>query len=137
MTSDRLAASYIAKAKLRIETLKFMHDRKGYSDVVREAQECVELLTKALCRILGIEAPKIHDVGRLLKQERARLKPPLKEHIDDIALISRRLRKERELAFYGTDDWIPTEEYTEQDSQDAIDDATKVFNWINKAYGSN
>ena len=70
------------KAKIRLEVLKFMHERGGYSDVVREAQECVELLTKSVCRTLGIEVPKIHDVGRMLKEKSEILVSPLKENID-------------------------------------------------------
>jgi len=133
MTSDKLAKSYLEKAKIRLEVLKFMHERGGYSDVVREAQECVELLTKSVCRTLGIEVPKIHDDGRMLKEKSEILVSPLKENIDELVVISRRLRKERELAFYGTDDWIPTEEYTSEDSQAAIDDANKVYDWVSKA----
>jgi hypothetical protein len=36
------------------------------------------------------------------------------------------LRKERELAFYGDIDFIPTEEYTTQDARKAIKDARFV-----------
>ncbi|MBI4373538.1 MAG: HEPN domain-containing protein [Deltaproteobacteria bacterium] len=57
MTSDRLVRAYLEKAALRIKTLRFMHDQKGYSDVVREAQECVELLLKALLRDIAVEIP--------------------------------------------------------------------------------
>lgn len=43
-----------------------------------------------------------------------------------MAAISKWLRREREFAFYGETDFIPTEEYTLQDAQRAIADAHKV-----------
>ncbi|MBE0461454.1 MAG: HEPN domain-containing protein, partial [Candidatus Aminicenantes bacterium] len=43
-----------------------------------------------------------------------------------LADISKRLRKERELAFYGDIDFIPTEEYTSEDAKEAIRDTRIV-----------
>ena len=43
-----------------------------------------------------------------------------------MADISKWLRKEREFAFYGDIDLIPTEEYKEQDAVRAMDDARFV-----------
>ncbi len=40
--------------------------------------------------------------------------------------ISKRLRKERELAFYGDIDFIPTEEYSEKDARQALEAAQFV-----------
>ena len=36
--------------------------------VVRRAQEVVELVLKGALKILGIEYPKIHDVGKIFEQ---------------------------------------------------------------------
>ncbi|MBI5308248.1 MAG: hypothetical protein HZB37_07975 [Planctomycetes bacterium] len=49
-----------------------------------------------------------------------------------IAYISRRLRKERELSFYGDIDFIPTEEYTDADTAKAIEDAKFVVHLAQK-----
>lgn len=132
MTSDRLARAYLEKARIRIKALRFLHQEGGYSDVVREAQECVELMLKGVLRSLGIEAPKVHDVSRLLKQRIDLLPPILKDNLDEIARISRELRKDRELAFYGTEDWIPTEEYSDRDSLEAIRKAERVFEVVSQ-----
>ena len=40
--------------------------------------------------------------------------------------ISTALRKERELAFYGAIDFIPTDEYTREHAEQALGDATWV-----------
>jgi hypothetical protein len=43
--------------------------------------------------------------------------------VDQIAKISRKLRRDRELAFYGTEDLTPSEFYREEDAREALDDA--------------
>ncbi len=136
MTNDKLALSYLKKSKIRIKALKFMHGEGGYSDVVREAQECVELLLKALLRTLGLEVPKTHDVSRVLSDRKELLPELIRVHLEDIVTISRTLRKDRELAFYGTEDWIPTEEYSAHDSEEAIGKAEKIFEWVSKSLGA-
>ena len=47
--------------------------------------------------------------------------------LGDLAGISKRLRKERELAFYGDIDFIPTEEYSQEDVRKAQQDAQQVL----------
>lgn len=133
MTSDRLSRAYIQKSALRIKALKFMHGEKGYSDVIREAQECVELLLKALLRKMGLEVPKTHDVSRILREKKNDLPQLIKNNLDEIILISRTLRKERELSFYGTEDWIPTEEYDENDSLEAISKAERIYELVTRS----
>jgi HEPN domain-containing protein len=93
--------------------LAFLLERGGHSDVVREAQELVELALKALLRLVGVEPPRHHDVGGLLLEHAARFPAGLRERLPRAAEISKSLRRERELAFYGDIDFIPTEEYTE------------------------
>lgn len=45
----------------------------------------------------------------------------------DLAGMSRRLRKERELACYGDLDFIPTEEYSREDARKAEQDVQQVL----------
>ena len=127
MTSPDLARSYLAKAQLRLEVLAFLLERGGYSDVVREAQELVELALKALLRLVGVEPPHHHDVGGLLLEHGGRLPAELRERLPRAAEISKSLRRERELAFYGDIDFIPTEEYTEAHGRAAYDGAAFVL----------
>ncbi len=49
-----------------MKALELFMDEEDYSDVVREAQEIVELLLKGVLRKNGIEPPKLHDVGPLI-----------------------------------------------------------------------
>ena len=66
MTSDSLARSYLLKAQKRLKALVVLRDEDAHSDVVREAQELVELALKGVLRAIGVEPPKFHDVGGLL-----------------------------------------------------------------------
>jgi HEPN domain-containing protein len=50
MTQDGLAESYIVKATKRRRVLEVLLEEEAYSDVVREAQELVELALKAMLR---------------------------------------------------------------------------------------
>lgn len=123
MTNITLAQSYLKKATDRLDVLEVLLGKGAYSDVVREAQEVVELATKGMLRAVGIEPPKYHDVGSLILEHADRFAPIPNEELQKVAAISKRLRRERELSFYGDIDFIPTEEYKEEDARKAIDDA--------------
>ncbi|MEW6003020.1 MAG: HEPN domain-containing protein [Nitrospirota bacterium] len=132
MTNISLAQSYIKKANDRVDILDLLFAKGAYSDVVREAQEIVELALKGILRYIGIEPPKWHDVSSVLKENKALLPPKLVKELPKITRISKRLRKERELAFYGDEDFIPTEEYDAKDAQDAIRDAKFVVRIVSQ-----
>ena len=123
MTNRSLAHSYLFKARSRLKTLNVLLDDDNYSDVIREAQEIVELALKAMLRQVGIEPPHVHDVGALLRQHRHRFASDVAAQVDTLAAASAWLRKEREFSFYGDIDFIPTEQYTRIEAQRAIDDA--------------
>jgi HEPN domain-containing protein len=126
VTNESLARSYLTKAQKRLKALAVLRDEGAHSDVVREAQELVELALKGVLRAIGIEPPKFHDVGGLLLEHEAKLPYALRDRLPRAAEISKRLRRERELAFYGDIDFIPTEEYSAADSERAYDEAAWV-----------
>ncbi len=125
MTHKTLAESYLFKARKRLRILNIIFEEEDYSDVVREAQEIVELALKGMLRSVGIDPPKWHDVGKILL-ENENLFTEVKEHLKKLADISKWLRKERELSFYGDIDFIPTEEYGPEDAIRAMRDAEYV-----------
>jgi HEPN domain-containing protein len=128
MTTEDLAKSYLIKAQKRLKVLDLLLKEEDYSDVVREAQETVELCTKGMLRYVGVEPPKFHDVGFLLIEHKRRFKNVTARQLQKAARISKRLRKEREFSFYGDIDFIPTEEYKKKDALKAIEDARWVVN---------
>lgn len=120
MTNVSLAKSYLKKATARLELLSILQKRRAYSDVVREAQEIVELALKGMLRQVAVEPPKWHDVGSLLTAHRERFEQGVAERVPRLADESEWLRGERELSFYGDVDFIPTEQYTAEEGRRAI-----------------
>lgn len=55
--------------------------------------------------------------------------------VERLADISHRLRKEREFAFYGDEDFVPTDEYTREHAQAALDDARFVVSLLDAFSG--
>lgn len=132
MKNMTLSMDYMLKAKARLKILPILYDEKDYPDVVRVSQEIVELSLKAILRHIGIDPPKWHDVGGILLDNIDVLPTGLEIDWDEIAQISKWLRKEREMAFYGAVDYIPMLEYNENIAQKAMDDAKKVFDVAKK-----
>ena len=127
MHNRGLAADYIHRATVRLEAIDVLYRAGSWADVVRESQEAVELALKGLLRSHGIDhPPRIHDVSEVLLHERERLPGPVREHVGQLAEISRELRRDRELAFYGAEDLVPSEFYAEKDARRALDGARFV-----------
>lgn len=134
MTSDLLGQSYYTKAQSRLKALGLFMQEEDYSDVVREAQEIIELILKGILRKYGIEPPKIHDVGPLIIEHSPKLLREQRKDVERVADISKWLRKEREFSFYGDIDLIPTEEYSKSDAKRALTDVEFVFSWAKPSF---
>jgi HEPN domain-containing protein len=126
VTNASLAQSYLAKAMVRLDMLDMLYERQAWSDVVREAQELVGLAQKAMLRQIGVEPPKLHDVGALMLEQADKFAPDVRAALNDIAAVSQWLRRERELSFYGDVDFIPTEVYKADDAERARRDVRPV-----------
>jgi len=129
-----LAKSYLRQARDRLKHAEEELESGNYIYVVRQCQEAVELSLKAALRLVGVEPPKWHDPGPVLRRERNRFPEWFREHIDEFASISRSLRKERELAMYGDEEaGIPAEElYTRYDAEQALNMAKKILEYVEK-----
>jgi len=118
-----LAADYVRRAAVRLEALEVLYGAASWADVVRESQEIVELTLKGLLRSCGVDPPRLHDVSDVLRAESERLPAELRDRLDSLSEISRDLRRDRELAFYGAEDLTPSGFYTEKDAARARDGA--------------
>lgn len=134
MNNIELAKSNLKQAEERLKHAREALESGNYPYVVRQSQEAVELSLKGALRLAGIEPPKWHDVGPLLRRERARFPQWFQELVDDLASISRSLRKERELAMYGDEEiGVPPEElYTRKDATQALEDALRVVEIVKR-----
>ena len=126
MTNPSLEIDYVIRAGHRLAALRVLLDRGAHADVMREAQEIIELSLKALLRASGVTVPQIHDVGQIVLREVERLPVAVRGDSQRMAEISKALRKDREIAFYGSEDLIPSEFYTKADAERAFDDARWV-----------
>jgi HEPN domain-containing protein len=126
MTNKTLAGSYRIKAEKRLKILPVLLQEEAYSDVIREAQEIVELALKGMLRQIGIDPPNFHDVGDALLEFSERLPEEIRIDVQKLADISKWLRKEREFSYHGDIDFILTEEYDRGDAIRAMTDAAFV-----------
>jgi HEPN domain-containing protein len=130
-----LAADYVQRAGVRLRALDVLFDAGSWADVVREAQEVVELALKGLLRRCAVEAPRIHDVSEVLLAERDRLPAALRAEAERLGNVSRELRRDRELAFYGAEDLTPSSFYTRDDAVRARDGAALVVRLVTPFVG--
>lgn len=81
----------------------------------------------------GLEVPRVHEVSKFIEQNQDLFPESVKNRLERIRLISRELRKERELAFSGAEDWIPLAEHTPEDAQRAIRWAQEIKEIVTQA----
>jgi HEPN domain-containing protein len=130
MQNRDLARDYLRRSEIRLRALAILFDAESWADVVRESQEVVELTLKGLLRSCGVSPPRVHDVSDVLLAERERLPPAAAAQLDRMVTVSRRLRRDRELAFYGAEDLTPSGFYTEEDARAARTDAEDLVGLI-------
>ena len=126
MRNPALARDYVSRATVRLDVLDLLYRAESWADVVRESQEVVELALEGLLRNRGIDPPRVHDVSGALLAEKDRLPVALRDKADQLAAISRDLRRDRELAFYGAEDLVPSEFYGQPDAERAREGARFV-----------
>ncbi len=100
--------------------------REGdFSMAVRRAQEVAELALKGGLAVLGVEYPKIHDVGRVFADAvRKKIGEVDREMLDRMAWVCTRLCEERGPAFYGE------KLYGEREARQAHRDAVFVLSKV-------
>ena len=133
MHNKTLAEDYLTRATHRLAALEVLFELGSWADVVRESQEVVELALKSLLRHSSIEVPRVHDVGQILRSESERLPESIRPHIEELAAISHSLRRDRELAFYGSEDLTPSDFYQKPDAETARAGSHRVVEAVTKA----
>jgi len=118
MNPDDSTKRMISRALIIVEEAEYLQGKQAWNMVVRRSQEAVELALKAALLWAQIEVPRIHDVGPLLKQYADRYPEPFRRYISHLASISRMLRAEREISFYGDEQsGMPLRAFTQQRMQ--------------------
>ena len=129
MNSHEAARINVYRARAILEEAR-RHQAQGvWNLTVRRAQEVVEIALKGVLLWAGVEVPRIHDVGPVLRANASRFPTEFSQHISRLVSISRALAVERERSFYGDElSGLPPEElYDRQDAQEALDRAGFVL----------
>lgn len=119
MTNPKLPRDYLIRSRKRLKAIALLLEEEAFPDVVQESQEVVELLLEAVLRSFGIPVPFSHDVSEILDENAGRLPSGVQPHLPRWARISKHLRKDRELAFYGSEDVTPSSFYSRADADEA------------------
>jgi HEPN domain-containing protein len=132
MVNKKIVESYIKRSEIRKSLLQNYLDLKDYADVIREAQEIIELLQKAILIYLGITPPKWHDVIDIIIENIEKIPENLRDDFIKIKEKCKYLRTQGEIAFYGEMDFIPENYYKKKDALDAIKTVEKLFSLAKK-----
>jgi HEPN domain-containing protein len=131
-----LAKDYLVRANGRLKAVDTLLGERMWADVVRECQEVVELALKGLLRHYDIEVPRVHDVSEVLEANSERFPQIVREALDELMEISQELRRDLELAFYGSEDITPHSFYKEKHARVARQRAGRVVTICRKACSS-
>ena len=136
MNNVEIAENYLRQAKVRIRHAEMAFGQLEYPYVIRQSQEAVELALKGALRLVGVEPPKWHDVGPILKENADRFPGWFRENIDELARISRELRREREPSMYGDEETLtpPYKLYSKIDAEKALKEAEKAVAFCERLF---
>jgi len=134
MRLSELARDYLRRAEVRVKSASGATASKDYPDAVRFSQEAVELSLKAALRAFGVEYPKEHDVGGILRSVGERYPKWFREKIDVLMEVSADLASKRALAMYGLEaaGKSPSELFGEEQAAKALDEAKMVVRLVEK-----
>ena len=120
-----LATDHVRRAQIRLRALDALYEAESWADVVCESEEVVELTLHGLLHAVGIDPPRVH-VADVLEAQRNQLPNGLAKDLDRLAAVARNLRRDRELAFLGAPDLVPSEFYRKADAREAREAARFV-----------
>lgn len=124
-----MAEDFLHRAKARFTDAQAALKRGDYPDVVRYSQECVELSLKACLRVVGVEYPRVHDVGDIFEYHKDSFPKWFREKIPQMRQVSRDLSQKRGPSVYGIEGEGKTasELFTKTDAEEALQNTEKVY----------
>jgi HEPN domain-containing protein len=135
---NKEAAHYsLQRAQVILDEAEHLRELGAWNLVVRRCQEAVELALKGALLWAGLSVPRIHDVGGVLRQHTRRFPTDFQQALSRLASISRSLRAEREVSFYGDEEsGLPPEMlYVAADADEALEKARFVTIQVEKLVG--
>ena len=135
MKNNELMFDFVKRAKIRCKAIQTLFEHDGYADVVGESQEVVELVSKALLRFLGEEPARSRDVSAQMAEHLGTINSKEKKNLEQLIEISRSLRRDRELSFFGSEDLTPSNFYSKKDAEIAIKSADFAVKFVDRLVG--
>lgn len=127
MTNPNLAKDYRHRARGRRKAIQTLFQEKLFADVVRECQESCELALKSMIRDAGHTVPMVHDVSGKLAEIEKDFPREIKKALPRLIEISKQLRRDREIAFYGSEDITPGDFFELKDAEKAMAQLDEVL----------
>lgn len=127
MNNPRLADDYKKRARGRRAVVELLINKGLFADAVREAQEAAELGLKGVIRAAGHPVPFTHEVSEALRAINSDLPRIVQERLERLCEISKDLRRDRELSFYGSEDITPSDFYESKDATAALSKLDEVL----------
>ncbi len=129
MTNEEMAQGYLVTAAYSLKQARMAQSDGVWHLAVRRCQECVEMALKAVLRLVGLEVPRVHDVGFFMRENRELFPPWFQAQLDRLIHVSRSLRKDREVSIYGDEELAlpPQVIFSQLDADEALKEATLVL----------
>jgi HEPN domain-containing protein len=125
MTNIDAGEKLLKEAEIYLQEMENNFKAKEWNITIRKAQEVTELSLKGLLKIMGIEYPKVHDLGKFFVTTLSNRGIMLSEEDSQkLRFISAILAEKRAPAFYFE------KEYTREDATEAAKGARWVYNKI-------
>ncbi|MCI4369515.1 MAG: HEPN domain-containing protein [Thermoplasmata archaeon] len=127
--NPRFATGTLRRGLDALEVAESAFERRRFALVVSLAQQAAELALKADLRWAGIDPPRQHDVGDLLRARGARFPAWFRREVPFLRESSELLARLREPATYGSpsEDRSPGELFADPAvAQDALDRGRRV-----------
>ncbi len=127
MNNKLSAKAFLSDAEVIVDESRASFDKKHWHRVIRKCQEATELTVKGLFKYVGIEYPKTHILGRVIKREIGKHNLFGKDDLRKMAYISDSLAFDRGPSFYGSPDGIPASDLFERDD---AEEALENSGWL-------
>ena len=131
MNNKKTAVAFLSDADIILEEADFSFEREHWHRTIRKCQEATELAVKGMFKYLGIEYPKSHLLGRVIKKELGKHEIFTKEDLRKMAFVSDSLAFDREPSFYGSPEGFPASNlFDKNDAEEAIMEAKWLIGLI-------
>ncbi len=132
MNNKLSAIAFLSDAEVILDESRDSFDKGHWHRVIRKCQEATELAVKGLFKYLGIEYPKSHILGRVIKREIGKHNLFNKDDLTKMAYISDSLAFDREPSFYGSPNGTPASDlFDRADAEETLEDTGWVIRKIN------